>query len=216
MSNKMARILHLFKQRMEPIWWVKILPNPMYQNPITWPHFGPHAPTIEILKDTEMGSEIQNMSDKHRAIMRDMVLLGMTSREVASKYDLSEQHVSIMINSPIWKKEAAILHDDTVGEYRGRIMTKIPRAIEAAEEIMNRTREVTVPASSGIDGETEIAHVPNPPASRLKAAEMFLKMGGLIGEKEHSGAKSVVLNLVQPGWDTEDGVPSITNIQINQ
>ena len=159
-------------------------------------------------------SEIQKMSERHNAIMRDMVLLGMTSREVSTKYDITEQHVSVLINSPLWKKAAAIMRDDAVGEYRGRIMTKIPLAIEAAEEIMNRTRPINIPVANSESGEMEIAHVPNPPASRLRAAEIFLKMGGLIDGKDEGGSKSVVLNLVQPGWDNVDGKPGNITIEV--
>jgi len=50
----------------------------------------------------------------------------------------------------------------------------------------------------------------------LRASEMLLKMSGMIGDGEKAGGKSIILNLVQPGWDTPDGKPSVINVQVNQ
>lgn len=180
-------------------------------------NMAPFCPTIPILPHSggipNPMTEIQKMSDRHRAIMRDMVLSGLRSMDIAIKYDMSETHVSVLINSPLWKKEAAEMHDGAISEYQGKVMTMIPPALETVEEIMARSTEFTLRDS---DGEEKIAHVTNPPSARIRAAELVLKAGGLVGDKkEGGGVKSVVLNLVQPGWGNKDGKPNIINVEVH-
>ncbi len=159
-------------------------------------------------------TEIQKMTDRHRAIMRDMVLLGMRSCDVSVKYGMSEHNVSIIINSPLWKKESAAMHDEAVSAYKGRVMTMTPKALDTVEEIMSRTSEITVKDK---DGKSMIAHVSNPPATRVRAAELVLKSVGIVGDRESGGGnKSIVINLLQPGWGSPDGKPSAINIEVDQ
>lgn len=159
-------------------------------------------------------TEIQKMTDRHRAIMRDMVLLGMRSCDVSLKYGMSEHNISIIINSPLWKKEAATMHDEAVTEYKGKVMTMVPKALETVEEIMSRTSEITVRDK---DGKDVIAHVSNPPATRVRASELVLKSAGIVGDRDNGGgSKSVVINLLQPGWGSPDGKPAAINIEVNE
>lgn len=160
-------------------------------------------------------SEIQTISNKHRAMMRDMVLYGLTAAEIGEKYDITPQHVSVLTTSPLWKKESAVMHDSLISEHKSKMLTMIPKALKNIDEIMERVSvfDVIDPKT----GESREAQVVNPPASRLKASEMVLNSAGLVGkENGNSGSKSILLQLVQPGWDSKDGKPSILNVQINQ
>jgi hypothetical protein len=146
-------------------------------------------------------------------MMRDRVCFGFTQGQLAEKYNMSNQNVSILINSPLWKKEAATMHDAVMGEYQAKVTTLVPKALEAVEEIMQRTQKVT---SVDAEGNERYAHVPNPPAARIRASELVLKAVGVVGDKDRGGGnKSVVLNLVQPGWGSEDGKPTAINVEVS-
>jgi hypothetical protein len=160
-------------------------------------------------------SEIQNITDRHRAIMRDMVLAGLTSVEISQKYEISQTHVSTLINSPLWKTESASMHDSLINDYKGKMVTMIPKALKNVDEIMER--ESVFDIIDPKTGESREAHVINPPASRLKASEMVLNAAGMVGKDNgNSGSKSILLQLVQPGWGSDDGKPAVLNVQINQ
>ena len=91
-----------------------------------------------------------SLSNKHRAIMRDRVLDGRTNRDLAIKYEISESHLSIITNSPLWKKEEALLHDQVIKEHQTKLLTLVPIAIEALGEIVQRrtTFDVVDPATN--------------------------------------------------------------------
>ena len=160
-----------------------------------------------------MTSEIQKLSDRHQAMMRDKVLFGFTSGQIAEKYSMSINGVSVITNSPLWKKQASEMHDNAVSEYKGKLMNMVPKAIVVMEDIMEETHKITTVDK---EGNERFAHVANPPASRLKASEMVFKTVGLIGDKDHGGgSKSVVLNMLQPAWDAKDGKAGIINIEVS-
>lgn len=146
--------------------------------------------------------------------MRDMVLIGLTSREISTKYTISESHVSVLINSPLWKKEAALMHDVAIAEHNGVMMTMIPKALKCVNEVM--ARETDYDRVDPSTGESIHINVVNPPSSRLKASELVLSAAGLAGkDKGSGGAKSIVLQLIQPGWGNEDGKPVAINVEVN-
>jgi len=158
-------------------------------------------------------SAIQTITHKHRAIMRDLVLGGLTNQEVLKEYDISESHLSVVVNSPLFKKEAAIMHDNAVNESKRRMLTLLPKSLTCVEEILDRTSNFDI--VDPLTGESKEVNVTNPPASRLKAAELVLSAAGLAGKDKGSDqSKNIVINLVQPGWGNEDGKPTEIDIEL--
>jgi len=156
--------------------------------------------------------EIQKISDRHRCIMKDKVLTGLTGVELCSKYNISQTHLSVLTNSPLWKKEAAIMFDNHMEEHKGQLMTMIPKALKNVNEIMERetTYDVVDPAT----GQSRQVQVSNPPATRLKASELVLGAMGLAGKDKHENQqKSIVINLVQPKW--EDDSAKVVDIEVS-
>ena len=143
--------------------------------------------------------------------MRDRVLDGRTNRDLAIKYEISESHLSIITNSPLWKKEEALLHDQVIKEHQTKLLTLVPIAIEALGEIVQRrtTFDVIDPATN----ESKQVNVTNPPASRLRAASEIIKISG-VSKEEERGDKSIVIQLFKPPWyGGEEGEISDIEVQ---
>lgn len=159
-------------------------------------------------------SEIQSITNRQRAMMRDLVLNGISQKECSEKYDVTEQHLSVIVNSPLWKKEAAIMHDNAVGEYKSQMLTLIPKALKNVNEIMER--ETIYDIIDQNTGESKQIHVTNPPACRLKASELVLANAGLDGKnKLGDGSRSIVMQLVQPAWGNEEGKATAISVEVN-
>jgi len=156
--------------------------------------------------------EIQKISDRHRCIMVDKVLKGLTGVELCSKYDISQTHLSVLVNSPLWKKESAIMHDNHMGEFKGKLMNLVPAALKNVQEIMER--DTTYDIVDKDTGQSRQVQVSNPPATRLKASELVLGATGLAGKDKHENSqKSVVINLVQPKWEGESA--TVIDIEVS-
>ena len=157
--------------------------------------------------------EIEKISDRQRAMMRDIVLNGMSHVEASAKYDVTQQHLSVITNSPMWKKEAMIMHDNIVGEYKGQLMTMVPAALKNVREIMERTSTFDI-----IDpntGNSRQSTVTNPPACRLKASELVLTANKLAGKDiGDGGAKSIQIQLVQPAWGNSENKATTINVGV--
>ena len=130
--------------------------------------------------------------------MRDRVLDGRSLRELSIKYEITESHLSIITNSPLWLKEEAILHDLVIREHQTKLLSLVPTAIKTLGEIVERKTsfDVVDPAT----GESKQINVVNPPASRLRAADTILKVSG-VSKEEERGDKSIVIQLFKPKWD---------------
>lgn len=134
--------------------------------------------------------------------MRDRVLEGRSNRDLAIKYEISENHLSIITNSPLWKKEENALHDSLIKEHQSKLLTLVPSAIKTLEEVVQRNTSFDVVNKE--TGESKQVNVTNPPATRLKASEMICKMAG-VSKEEDSSDKSIIINLYKPAWNKEGG-----------
>ena len=156
--------------------------------------------------------EIQKISDRHRCIMVDKVLKGMTGVELCEKYDISQTHLSVLVNSPLWKKESAIMHDNHMNDFKGKLLNMVPKALKNVHEIMER--ETSYDVIDENTGQSRQVQVSNPPATRLKASELVLNATGLAGkDKYEESKKSVVINLVQPKWESDSA--KTIDIEVN-
>lgn len=154
--------------------------------------------------------ELKSLSNKHQAMMKSLVLEGVSQRVAAEMYSLSEQQVSIVVNSPLWKKEAAALRDRYLEQHTSKVMELVPKAVQTYADILDRKSsfEIVDPET----GDSKQVHVPNPPASRLKAAEGILNIAGM-GKDRDEGKRSIIIQLYKPGWDGE-GSGKVIDVEV--
>jgi hypothetical protein len=92
---------------------------------------------------------------KHREIMRRLVA-GESQHRIAAEIGMTECRLSIICNSPLFKRELAALEEEvksryitTTADIQGRINKLQPRAVDILDQILNKTevdgRAVTLP-----------------------------------------------------------------------
>lgn len=80
-----------------------------------------------------MASQLQDLKSRHRLMMEDIELEGLTLGEVAAKYDITPGRLSIIIRSPLWVIEADELRAERKMAARKRMEGLVPKAIDTLE-----------------------------------------------------------------------------------
>ena len=103
------------------------------------------------------------------------------------------------------------MHDTVLKEHQSKLLTLVPKAIEAMGEIV--VRNTTFDIVDPITKESKQVNVTNPPASRLRAAEGIIKMSG-VGKEEDREDKSIVIQLFKPDWKEGSNGGEVIEIEL--
>ena len=79
----------------------------------------------------------KKVTNRHRAMMDDIVLEGMKNCEVAAKYDISDSQLSLIRNTPLWRLEEEKLRGKKLDMHRQRIVDLVPKALDALEDTVD-------------------------------------------------------------------------------
>lgn len=146
--------------------------------------------------------EVKDLKSHHRTIMMAMVVEGLTQREAAHRFNLSEQQISILVNSPLWKREENALRDRILGDYKNQVSQLVPDAIKCFKDVVKQSTQYEIQKDP--DKPPEKVNVVNPPASRLKAAQHIMEYAGM-GVENKDEKKSIHIQLYRPKWAEGDG-----------
>ena len=80
-----------------------------------------------------MGSGLQELKSKHRLMMEDLELAGLTQSEVCVKHDITPGRLSIIVRSPLWVIEAEELRAERKLWARKRMESLVPKSINTLE-----------------------------------------------------------------------------------
>ena len=81
-----------------------------------------------------MASQLQELKSKHRLMMEDLELEGLTQSEVCAKHDITPGRLSIIVRSPLWVIEAEQLRAERKVWARKRMESLVPASINTLEE----------------------------------------------------------------------------------
>lgn len=83
-----------------------------------------------------MGSEIQSIKPRHRAMMEALVVHGKPAAQVAIEFDISESRLSILRRSKLWKIEEDALCKGTTELAKNELSGLLKRAVERERELL--------------------------------------------------------------------------------
>lgn len=115
----------------------------------------------------------KNTNNRHRLMMDALVLEGLTSREVAKRFGISETRISILRKSALWKMEEEKLRNEYVKTHQYKLASLIPEAINALGEAVVSHHVV----AEGTPNEKAIY---NDPKTRISAAREILGRSGIV------------------------------------
>lgn len=118
----------------------------------------------------------QELSTRHQAIMMAFVFEGLSVKDAAIRFDITEGRLKILKNSPLWKMEEKKLSEELLQENKTLLLAKQAKALGVLEDCMEREREVVFINSNG-EKDTKIQAIP--PDVRLRAANSVLDRTGL-------------------------------------
>jgi hypothetical protein len=156
-------------------------------------------------------NDLQQFSPRHRLLLDDIVLNGLTNSEAAHKHGFRPEYISVIKSTGLWKKEERQLREEILSGHRKRLADLIPSAMDTLKEVMGKGYEVEV----GTDdmGEPLTKFISNPPATRANAAQIILDRSGMGAKLEHDSSNSVIINMYKPPWSEGDG--DVVTIEVN-
>lgn len=136
--------------------------------------------------DTSSDSSIDDLTARHEAILLSLVS-GMTAREVALQFGMSESRLSILRNSPLWRDSESILRKQLREDAILQLESLRGEAIGAFKDTVQ------------VNGPTGM---PNDPAHRIQSARQILDRAGLpAGNTMVSTIQAPIINLyIPPSW----------------
>lgn len=149
---------------------------------------------------TTGNKELEKLNGKHQLAVLDYVTNGTSNIDLSIKFGFSENYISTIKSTSVWKKEESRLREEILAEHKIKASSYVGEAIATTADIMRGVRTVT-------EGEESIEiEEPTPPATRLNASKTFLEMNGLIGGKEkEANNNSITLNMFRPPWAEGEG-----------
>lgn len=160
----------------------------------------------------EATKELQTLNSRHRLVMMDIVLNGMTNYQAAEKHGLTPERVSTIQTTGLWKKEEKKLRDELLSGHKARLAELIPSAIETLQEVSARGYHVKYAEDD--EGEPLTKFVQNPPSTRAAAATAILDRSGMGLKQNEDHSKNIVINMFKPPW--EGGVGETVTIEMEQ
>lgn len=149
-------------------------------------------------------SDLQEFSSRHRLLLHDVVLNGLTNNEASAKHGFIPEYISTIKNTGLWKREEKKLQNELLSGHKLELAKRIPSAIETLTEVMGRSYEVVT--GQDIDtGQDIIRTVVVPPSTRANAAAAILDRSGMGIRSSDDEPRSVVINMFKPPWEGGSG-----------
>ena len=156
--------------------------------------------------------DLQQITSRHRLVMMDIVLNGMSNYQAAEKHDLTPEYVSTIQTTGLWKKEEKKLRDELLSGHKARLAELIPSAIETLKEVSGKG--YTVVYGKDDEGEDLTKFVQNPPSCRQSAATAILDRSGIGLKQSEDNSRNIVINMFRPPW--EGGKGEVVNIEMGE
>ena len=128
---------------------------------------------------------LAKLSERHVAIMREMVLDGTTPGEICEKYDIKSSSLSTMMSSPVWMAKVSEMKSDAFAGHRKKLDELIEPAIAGLKETVTSTDE----------------------SIKLRSAKEILDRTGFIpGVRVEVDSKPVIQMYIPKDWDADGEV----------
>ena len=145
------------------------------------------------MNTTINSDSINDLTARHEAILLSLVS-GMTAREVALQFGMSESRLSILRNSPLWRESESVLRK----QVREDAILQLESLRGDAIGALTDTVQVNGPTG-----------MPNDPAHRIQSARQILDRAGLPSGGTMIGTiQAPAINLyIPPSWQALSSQP---------
>ena len=85
--------------------------------------------------------KIKQVKEHHRCMARDIVCGGLRNKDISKLYDMTEQQISTIVNSPLFQAELARLEalaDNAVLKVKNRTALMVPQATRVIEHALGQ------------------------------------------------------------------------------
>lgn len=138
--------------------------------------------SLAISKGVSMS--IQEITSRHEAMMRDLVLEGTKANDVAAKYEITASRLSIIRSSPLWQEKENAMREDAFKGQLVRIEGLRDKAIDALNDTV----------------------VSDDEAIKLRSAKEILDRTGIISGMKIDSEMNPTINLYIPNnWNNPEG-----------